>query len=102
MINNFLPKDNKITIDDYKNIDWTGRNYSEKLNFSKVKDLAKMHKRFEKELHGLVIKNAIKNQIFYTKMILSMPHSTEKIAYLGKKFFNMFVVRPLFHKDLRL
>ncbi len=102
MVNNMLPEDNKIAIDDYKNMNWDGRSFSNKFNFSKVPDLARMHKEFEKELHGLVIKNAIKSNTFYLKMMLAMPHRLERFAYLGKKFFNMFVVRPIYHKDLRL
>ncbi|HIH12074.1 TPA: B12-binding domain-containing radical SAM protein [Candidatus Woesearchaeota archaeon] len=102
MVNAMLPEDNKITVEDYKSIDWTGKNYSEKLNFSKVKDLSRIHKIFERELHGLVLRNAVKNNIFYFKMMLMLPHRIEKLRYLGKKLCNFFVVKRIFGKDLRL
>ena len=102
MINNLLPEGNKIGLEDYKNIDWTGRFYSEKLNHSKVKDLQRIHKHFEKELHGLVIKNAIKSNLFYTQMMIVMPNRLERFGYIGKKMFNFFAIQKVMGKSLRL
>lgn len=102
MVNNMLPEGNKINVEDYKNIDWTGRNYTEKFNFSKVKDLSKVHAKFHRELHGMVIKNAMKNNIFYMKMMLTLPRKGARFKYISKKMFNFFVIKNLYHKDLRL
>lgn len=102
MVNAMLPDHNKIAVDDYKNMNWDGRSFSEKFNFSKVKDLARVHTMFERELHGLVIKNALKSNLFYLKMILTLPHRLARFGYISKKMFNFFIVRRIFNKDLRL
>ncbi len=102
MINNLLPEGNKITLEDYKNIDWTGRFYSEKLYHSAVRGLQRIDKKFYRELHGLVIKNAIKSNLFYTKLMVTMPNRVERFGYIGKKMFNFFAIQKIYGKSLRL
>ncbi len=102
MVNSRLPENNKITVEDYRNLDWGGKNYSNKFNFSAVDNLTEIHKIFEKELHRNLIKNAMTNNTFYMRMFASMPNKTGRMVYMAKKGFNFFVVQKLYGKSLRL
>ena len=71
-------------------------------NKSEVKDIVSLRNEYYSKLSWIMLRNAIMNIPKYIGLWITLPRKLDRMRYVFKKFYNMFVFRPLYKRDLRL
>lgn len=90
-----------ISPDEYYKLDWS-LPYIAEFNHSKVKDLFALRNYYYKKLSYIMIRNAILNFPKYFRLWLILPRKIQRLNYIIKKAFNLFIVKPIFKRPLKL
>jgi len=91
----------KIKPEEYYKLDWTTPHIKE-FNRSEVKDVIALGEKFHNQLKGIMLRNGLLNVPKFIHLWLVLPNKTKRIFYVFRKFYNMFIFRPIFKRSLRL